>query len=166
VRFAATDVKTAGQRERLETFAVHLDAAVIDASAPNLYADAAAQARRDGAFLIADTAGMDPRDPPDEILLYASMGCAEILGCVSATSDAEDAGEIAGALSRFGAERLIIIALDLARRKGALAMLATSPVALAHATSSPYLAQGLDTLTPLMLARALLLPMDAQALEA
>ena len=103
VRFAATDLKTAGQRERLETFAVHLDAAVIDASTPKFYADAAAEARRDGAFLIADTAGMDPRDPSEEILLYAAMGCAESLGVVSATSDAEDAGEIAGALSRFGA---------------------------------------------------------------
>ncbi len=159
VRRAATDTKSAGQRERLETFAVHLGVAVIDASSIKLLADAAEAAKEDNALLIADTAGMDPRDPPEEILEFAQSGIAEIIGTVSASADAEDAGEIALALAKLGASRLIVTGLDLARRKGAAAALATSPLALAHATASPYLVEGLGTLTPPMLARSLLAPL-------
>jgi len=43
--------------------------------------------------------------------------------------------------------------------------LALSGLAMAHATSSPYLARGLDTLTPLGLAAALLAPIDDKPTE-
>jgi flagellar biosynthesis protein FlhF len=158
VRLAATDGKSAGQRERLETFAVHLSVPVSDASSLVLLSEAASQAKRDGAFLIADTAGIDPRDPPPEILDYVRAGIAETIGVVSATADAEEAGEIAAGLAKLGASRLIVTGLDLTRRKGAVAALVASPLALAHATASPYLGDGLESLTPPGLARALLTP--------
>jgi flagellar biosynthesis protein FlhF len=159
VRLAATDTKSAGQRERLETFAVHLGVPVIDASSIKLFSDAVEAAIKDNALLIADTAGMDPRDPPEEILEFAKSGIAEIIGTVSASADAEDAGEIAIALAKLGASRLVVTGLDIVRRKGAAASLATSPLALAHATASPYLVEGLGTLTPPTLARSLLAPL-------
>lgn len=159
VRLAATDTKSAGQRERLETFAVHLAVPVIDASSMKLFSDAVEAAIKDNALLIADTAGMDPRDAPQEIFEFAQSGIAEIIGTVSASADAEDAGEIALALAKLGASRLVVTGLDIARRKGAAAALATSPLALAHATASPYLVEGLGTLTPPTLARSLLAPL-------
>jgi flagellar biosynthesis protein FlhF len=166
VRVVATDVDSAGQRERLETFAAHLNVSMLAAPEPQLFAGAAAVARADGALFIADSAGFDPRNPSREILSFVAMESAEIVGVVSATMDAEDALEIAAGLKRLGAKRLIVTGLDLARRKGALARLAASGLAIAQVTASPYLAQGLDTLTPLQLARFLLGPIDGQASEA
>ena len=98
VRLVATDVDSAGQRERLETFAAHLDMSVIAAPTPNQFADAITAARRDGALLIADSAGFDPRHPSQESLAYAGLRGAEIVGVVSAGTDAEDACEMAAAL--------------------------------------------------------------------
>jgi flagellar biosynthesis protein FlhF len=166
VRLAAADLKNAGARERLETFAVHLDVPVIDASSPRLLSEAAADARDDGALLIVDTAGFDPRDPPHEILICSRMGCAETVGVVSAAIDAEEAGEIAAALTTLGVKRLTVTCIDLVRRKGSLAALAASGLAIAHATASPYLVEGLDSLTPPALARALLSPLDGRTSEA
>ena len=57
------------------------------------------------------------------------------------------------ALSLLGARRMIVTGLDSARRSGALLAPATQDVNLAHVTRSPYVAGGLDTLTPLSLAR-------------
>src|SRR6185436_11475817 len=95
VWLAATDVDSAGQRERLETFAGHLDVTVLATPSPTLLAEAIAEAREAGALLIADSAGIDPRRPTQEALGYAATAGIELLGVVSATTDAEDAGEIA-----------------------------------------------------------------------
>jgi flagellar biosynthesis protein FlhF len=160
VWLAATDVESAGQRERLETFAAHLDVDLLATPSPQLLADAVALAREAGALLIADSAGFDPRRPPQEFLGYASTADIELVGVVSATTDAEDAGEIASALAQLGAKRLIVTGLDLARRKGSLTQIACSGLGIAHVTRAPYLAQGLDTLTPLTLSRILLARVD------
>ena len=165
VWLAATDVDSAGQRERLETFAGHLDVNVLATPSPELLADAVADARDAGAFLIADTAGFDPRSPTQEFLELAGTAGIELVGVVSATTDAEDAGDIASSLAKLGAKRLAVTGLDLARRNGSLTQLACSGLAIAHVTRAPYLAQGLETLTPLTLSRILLAPVD-QVLEA
>jgi flagellar biosynthesis protein FlhF len=164
VRLAATDLSTAGQRERLETFAVHLDVPVIDASRPGLLVEAAAEARRENAFLVVDTSGFDPATPPHEIMLATRMGSAETIGVVSATMDAEEASDAAASLAKLGAKRLVISCFDLARRKGATATLACSGLPIAHVTASPYLVEGLDSLTPPALARALLCPLVGSTL--
>lgn len=158
VCLAATDAQSAGQRERLETFAVHLGIAVVDASSLPLFTEAAALARRRDMLLIADTAGIDARNPAPEILAYTQAGIAETIGVISALTDAEEADEIAAGLAKLGASRLAVTSLDLSRRKGAVAVLATTSLALAYATSSPYLVEGLESLTPPSLARALLAP--------
>jgi len=166
VRLAEADLESAGQRERLESFAVHLRVPAINISNPSLLSKAVEEARKDNALLIVDTAGFDPRDPPKEILLFMQLGCAEPVGVVSAAIDAEEATEIAAAFLRLGVKRLIVTGLDVARRKGALAALAASGLAIAHTTASPYLVQGLDSLTPPALARALLRPLDGPMPEA
>jgi flagellar biosynthesis protein FlhF len=157
VVLAATDTQTAGQMARLESFAACLDVPLVIASTPEILSDEAQEAGCADAFLIADCAGCDPRGPlPPELVRFLAVGRLEVVGVVSAACDAEEAGEIAAALAKLGATKLIVTGLDLARRKGALVALACSGLRLAQVTASPYLAQGLETLTPLALSRALL----------
>jgi flagellar biosynthesis protein FlhF len=80
----------------------------------------------------------------------------EALGVVSASGDAEETSEIVSALNLLGAQRLVITGLDLPRRFGALAAAACGGLGLAHITRSPFVAGGLETLTPLALARMLI----------
>lgn len=156
VLLAATDLETAGQVARLESFAACLNVPVVRVSVPGMLADAVQQAKASNALLIADTSGCDPREPlPPELMAFLSAGLMDLVGILSATGDAEEAGEIASALVKLGAARLIVTGLDLSRRKGSLVAIALSGAGIAHVTSSPYLADGLESLTPMALARML-----------
>jgi flagellar biosynthesis protein FlhF len=156
VALAATDLETAGQVARLESFATCLNVETLRISGPAMLADALQRANESKALLIADTGGCDPRDSlPQALMSCLSAGRMDLVGILSATGDAEEAGEIAAALVKLGATRLIVTGLDLSRRKGSLIAIALSGAAIAHVTSSPYLADGLETLTPMALARML-----------
>jgi flagellar biosynthesis protein FlhF len=157
VVLAATDTQTAGQLARLESLADGLDVPLVLATTPEMLSEEIQAAGYAGAYLIADCAGCDPRGPiaPDLVRLLG-VGRLQITGVVSATSDAEEAGDIADALGKLGATTLIVTGRDLARRKGALVALACSGLGPLQATASPYLADGFETLTPLSLSRALL----------
>lgn len=157
VVLAATDTQTAGQIARLEDFAACLDVPFVIAPTPEALSEETREASRAGALLIADCAGCDPRGPLSaDLVRFLAVGRLQIAGVVSAACDAEEAGEIAAALTKLGATKLIVTGLDLARRKGALVALACSGLGLVQVTASPYLADGLETLTPLALSRALL----------
>ncbi len=154
VLLAATDLETAGQVARLESFAACLNLQVVHVSSPGMVAEAVQHARNAGSFLIADSGGCDPREPlPNDLMGLLSGGTLDPVGVISAASDAEEAGETAAALVKLGATRVIVTGLDLARRKGALIAIALSGATIAQVTSSPYLADGLETLTPMALAR-------------
>jgi flagellar biosynthesis protein FlhF len=166
VRLAATDLESAGQVARLESFASALDVPFITAPTPARLSEAISNAEASGALLIADSAGFDPRGQlPSEILTFLSLGRVELTGVVSAAYDAEEASEIADALLRLGAVKLIATGLDLTRRKGALVTLACSGLELAQVTASPYLAGGLQRLTPIALARAILADADTGEIQ-
>ena len=100
-----------------------------------------------------------------DLVRFLAVGRLQIAGVVSAASDAEEAGDIADALAKLGATKLIVTGLDLARRKGALVALACSGLGLTQVTASPYLADGLETLTPLALSRALLAGIASGAVQ-
>jgi len=154
VVLAQTDVDTAGHWARLESFSAAIKARAVRAGTPNVLAEAIQQARASNGLLIADTAGWDPREPlPREVLPFLSMGTMEPVGVISAATDAEEAGEMAEALVKLGASRLIVTGLDLTRRRGSLLAIALSGATIAQVTGSPYLADGLETLTPMALAR-------------
>ncbi|MDE2134821.1 MAG: hypothetical protein KGJ49_09500 [Alphaproteobacteria bacterium] len=158
VTLIAADVAGAGAVARLNAFAEHLDAAIVTADSAFVLATTTGDAVAQGTLAIIDTAGFDPRQPKIAAV-YAALSkieSVEAVGVLSALSDAEEAAEIASALSRIGAERLIVTAVDLARRAGALAAAAmTSGVRLAYITRSPFVAGGLETLTALALSRLL-----------
>jgi flagellar biosynthesis protein FlhF len=154
----ATDVEGAGQLARLETLAAHLNVPVLLAPTIELFAQIEEKARDEGALVIADSAGFDPRG--EGSLDIPGTEEIEKIGVVSATCDAQDAAETAALLRDRGVRRVIVTGLDIARRKGAVVAFAMSGLALAQVTSSPYLADGLEPLSPLGLARKLLAPMD------
>jgi flagellar biosynthesis protein FlhF len=155
VRFVATDTTSAGALSRLETFAAHLDSAVVIAEDGLSFAHAVAAAAKDNAFLIADSRGFDPRDHEfwRDFLTFPEAASVEIVGVLSALSDAEESAEMAHALKELGAGRLIVTGLDTARRRGTVVALAAGILPVAHVSRSPFLAEGLEPLTSLSLAR-------------
>jgi flagellar biosynthesis protein FlhF len=158
VRLVAHDVTGAGAVARLKDFADHLDAQIVTAESAFALAAVVENAARDNALAIIDTAGFDPRQPKaaNAIAALAQIEPVEIIGVVSCLTDSEEAAEMAAALAKIGATRIILTAADMTRRFGALAAAAMTPnLAVGFVTRSPYVAGELDTLTPLALARLL-----------
>jgi flagellar biosynthesis protein FlhF len=158
VRLIAADAQGAGAVARLETFGNHLGAETVVADSADAIVKAIAKAAKDRYLAIVDTAGFDPRHSKLRTAFagVAAIDGIETAGVVSACGDAEEVGEITQALLQLGAKHLIVTCLDLARRLGAVTAAATRGLALAHVTRSPYVAGGLETLTPLSLARLLI----------
>jgi len=158
VRLIATDITGAGAIARLETFAQHIDVPIVVAESAEELSRAVAECAKENILAVIDTAGFDPRNGKarSAFAALAKIEHVEAIGVVSACSDAEEIADIAAALVSLGARRLIVTGLDISRRLGALAAAATQNAALAHVTRSPYVAGGLETLTPLSLARALI----------
>lgn len=159
VRLVAHDVTGAGAVARLKDFADHLDAQLVTAESAIALASVVDNSMREGVLAIIDTAGFDPRQPKaaNAFAALAQIEPVEILGVVSALTDSEEAAEIAAALNKLGASRIIVTAADMTRRMGALASAATNPnLAVAFVTRSPFVAGELETLTPLALARLLI----------
>jgi flagellar biosynthesis protein FlhF len=155
VKLIAADVAGAGAVARLEAFASHVGARFLVADSAEIAANAVVECALQKSFAIVDTAGFDPRNAKarNAFMALAQIPDLEALGIVSACGDSEETAEIVASLSLLGARRLIVTGLDLARRCGALLAASTRDLNLAHVTRSPYVAGGLDTLTPLSLSR-------------
>src|SRR5215469_6310241 len=156
VTLVAADTAGAGAVARLEAFADHLGVESVKAETAEAVAEAVAA--EGDTLTIVDTAGFDPRNPRARTAYaaLASLECAEAVGVLSATTDAEEASEIAAALVSLGVGRIIVTGLDVTRRFGALLASATQGASLAHVTRSPCVSGGLETLTPLSLSRMLI----------
>lgn len=158
VLLVSTDSEGAGALARLEAFADHLRLKVEIADNAQALAEIVAQCRRDNALAIVDTAGFDPRNAKARTAFQAlaMIDGVEALGIVSATADAEETQEVIAALNLLGTQRIAVTGLDLPRRFGTLTAAACSGQGIAHVTRSPFVAAGLETLTPLALARMLI----------
>lgn len=158
VRLVASDSAGAGAVARLETFAAHIGVTAVTADNAAAIEKFVADAAADGALAIVDTAGFDPRRAKSRTAFsaLARMNGVETIAVLSAAADAEETVELAGALATLGASRLIVTCVDLIRRCGALAAAASQNIAFAHASRSPFVAAGLETLSPLSLARLLI----------
>lgn len=165
VRLVATDTVGAGGLARLETFASHLDAPLFVTESGAEFSKLVASSKKEGALVIADRSGFDPRAHESwrDFLAFTEAPGLEVLGVLSALYDAEEAAEMALALKELGAERLIVTGLDGARRRGALMALAASGLPIAQTSRSPYLAEGLEPITSLALAREVAARAAAQA---
>lgn len=158
VKLIATDIHGAGAIARLETFANHIDVPFAISGNAEELAKLIADCANENILAIIDTAGFDPRNAKarNAFAALARIEHVEAIGVISATCDAEEAAEIAQSLVSFGAKRIVVTGLDISRKLGALLAAATQSAALAHVTRSAFVAGGLETLTPLSLARALI----------
>ena len=158
VRLIAADAAGAGAVARLETFANHLGVAVVVAESAENLGRLVAESVAENTLTIIDTAGFDPRNAKARTAFaaLARLESVEALGVISACGDAEEIGDTVRALLTLGARRLVVTCLDLSRRAGALLSAAAQGADLAHVTRSPFVAGGLETLTPLSLSRLLI----------
>jgi flagellar biosynthesis protein FlhF len=159
VLLIASDVAGAGAVARLKDFADHLEVELATADSAFVLASTTGKAVEQGTLAIIDTAGFDPRQPKFAAVFaaLAKIETVETIGVLSALTDGEEIAELAAALARLGATRLIVTGIDLARRAGALTSAALTPnIALAYVARTPFVAGGLDTITPLALARLLI----------
>jgi len=158
VKLIATDSEGAGAVARLEAFAEHLHAPIVIAENAEDLATAVAEAAKENILAVIDTAGFDPRNGKARTAFQAlaMIEGIEAIGVVSASGDAEEIQEICASLGLLGVQRLIVTETDLTRRLGALCAAACHGITLAHVTRSPFVAGGLESATPLSLARALM----------
>jgi flagellar biosynthesis protein FlhF len=167
VMLIGTDTVGAGALARLEAFAEHLGAESVTAATATSLAERIRDCIVAGTLPIVDTAGFDPRQHKSAIAMraVAAIENLETVGVVSATGDAEEAGEIAAGLADAGARRLIVTRADLSRRVGALictALCEKGP--FAGLTRSPFVAGGLEVPSALQLAR-LLIETDEESVQ-
>jgi flagellar biosynthesis protein FlhF len=158
IELIAGDVVGAGAVARLESFAKHVGARIVIAETAETLATAIGDSRTKDILSVIDTAGFDPRNAKSRTAYaaFARMEGVEAIGVVTAASDAEEIAEISAALVTLGVKRMVVTGLDLARRAGAVLAAAAQGADLAHVTRSPFVAGGLETLTPLSLARILI----------
>ena len=153
-----TDTERAGGYEQLQVFgkALRADALRIDTS--QRLKETLAGIRKDTLSVI-DTAGRNPFSPDDMAILRPFVQSAQADTCLvmAAGSDPLEAAEVARAFAEFGASRLIITRLDLARRLGSLLVAAEAGrLKLADASVTSSVVDGLNPLNPVAMARLLL----------
>lgn len=160
VRLISTDTSKAGGVEQLDHFAQLMKQTVSTAASPDELSVLinGKMAPSPQPLTIIDTQGVNPFDMEDLelILSYIKAANAEPVLVLPAGIDPIDAEDIAEVFSKLGAHRFIATRLDTARRYASI-ITAARPgrLALAATSSSPYVANGLETATPLGLARIL-----------
>lgn len=155
----AADGRRAGAVDQLAAFTRLLGLNLV--VAPDIPRLAKAIARRAPATpTLVDYAGTDPFSEPEGTELAAVIQAfdAEAVLVLPAGSDAEEAGEIAEAMSARGVKHLLPTRLDLARRLGAVISAAAAGLALGEGGIGPGAADGLVPLDPETLANWLLSP--------
>ncbi len=154
----STDAKRAGATEQLAAFTRLLGVPLLVASQQASLARALMQ-RTDGAPVLIDTAGADPREPAqaEEIRTLAAIAGANIVFVLPAGLDPAEAAEIAVAHAECGATSLIATRLDVAHRLGGIvaAAAAAARLALVEAGIGAGAADGLVPFTPSLLAARL-----------
>lgn len=154
VAVITTDMMRAGANEQLKSFTslmeIELQAARSTVELKKLIAENA-----DKDQILIDTAGINPFAPHDIALLAKLIACAPIepVLVMPAGGDIEDCADTARVFAGLGARRCVITRLDIARRMGGvLACAYYGGLALADASATAGVAEGLMPLTPRRLA--------------
>ena len=152
-----TDGKRAGATEQLAAFTRLLGVPLLVARHPASLARALLQ-RLEGAPVLIDTAGADPRDTSqsEELRGLAATAGAHVALVLPAGLDPAEAADLAVAHAECGATTLIATRLDLTHRLGGVvAAAAASRLPLAEAGIGSGAADGLVPFTPSLLAARL-----------
>lgn len=155
------DTKRSGGVAQLESFAALLKINVNVADGPAALRATVDQLTRQspGTTIVIDTPGANPFDEAEmgELIKLTKSVSAEPVLVFPAGLDPNDSAEIAKIFAQLGAKRMIATRLDTARRLGGLLLAAShAKLAFAHISQTPYVADGLEPLTSLKLARILL----------
>ena len=156
-----TDTQRSGGVAQLEAFAKLLKIAVHVADGPQALKDVVQRLTRQtpNAVVIIDTPGTNPFDETEmsELLKLTKSVAAEPVLIAPAGLDPHDTAEICKIFAQLGAKRLIATRIDAARRFGGLLLAAHhAGLAFAHMSQTPYVAEGLEPLTGLKLARLII----------
>jgi flagellar biosynthesis protein FlhF len=126
------------------------------------------QARAEGAVCLLDCPAAGPFDPADmrqTERFSLETGCEPIL-CLPGDGRPDDLTDLAAAFAAIGVRRAIATRLDLtARRAGVLAALSPDGLALAHLSTTPFIAGGLALAGAARMASIILEPFDAMDLR-
>lgn len=165
VRLISTDTVRAGAFAQLEAFAELLGQPLFRAETDKDLA-AALTAPDPADLILIDTPGTNPFAASEmtDLRHFIDVAPVDAVLVLRAGLDGEDAAETAQAFAALGARRLHATQLDVARRLGALLGAAQAGrLAFAEAGATPFVADGLNALTPVALARLLLRPTGAAA---
>lgn len=156
VQAVTCDTARAGGVEQLGAFTRVMDVPLVAAEGPIDLARAVAQA---GGRVVIDTAGANPFDPAAMRHLgdLVAAAAVEPVLVLPAGGDAREMAEAAAEFAALGANSMIVTRLDAARRIGGLLMaLEGTGLAIADASMTPFVGEGLHPLTAPLLARMLL----------
>src|SRR5262249_34945992 len=129
------------------------------ADTPAKLAAVVAKRRVPGAQIIIDTQGVNPFDENEMAALgaLAAGAKAEPVLVMAAGGAADEAADLAASFAQIGCRGLLTPRIDTARRLGGmLAAAGGNRLALAEVSASPMVADGLQALNALALARLLI----------
>jgi flagellar biosynthesis protein FlhF len=153
-----TDAERAGAVEQLEAFTKILKIELLQAPTVQSLKDALAACPSDAAIFI-DTAGINILKPEevDYLRNLISVSNADLTLVYAAGGNAEDAIDIGGTFRDLGAERLLVTRLDITKRFGSvLAVADAGKVKFSDVSITPHIANGLNPINPVSLARLFL----------
>ncbi len=157
-QMVTTDTRRAGGVEQLAAFTRLMELPLAVSGTPQELADTRAAMTGDRPVLI-DTPGTNPfhhGEKAELAELIAASGAEPVL-VLAAGGDVFEAAEIAEAFAGLGARRMIVTQIDLARRLGGMIMAAESArLAFSEISITPSVAQGLNRVSAVSLARILL----------
>lgn len=150
-----TDSVKAGGAQQLSHYAGLMEIEAKIADSPDAL-ESAVGAPRNSELTVIDSCGINPFDMREIETLVALLKAvdAEPVLVLPAGGDPLEMADIAGVFAQMGARRFIATRLDTARRHGGLLTAARGGnLALAAQCRSPYIAEHLETPTPVGLAR-------------
>lgn len=158
VTLITTDLSRAGAIAQIEAYGEKLRLAVKTADGPEDLAAALDATAPDHIALI-DTTGTNPYDLDDMTRLIGLAGAAPIdpVLVLDAGRDAVEAARLATEFRKVAPRRLLMTGLDLVHRLGAILTAADAcQAALCEFSATPVIANGLQSVNPVSLARLLL----------
>jgi flagellar biosynthesis protein FlhF len=153
-----TDVERAGGLEQLQAFTKLMDVELKVAKTPTALKEVLLETKGCDQVII-DTAGANPFDSESIKNLARLIGSNDIdpVLVLPASTNAEEAGEIAQIFSNLGAQRLLPTRVDVARRLGSLLTAAyQGGLAFTEVSATARVADGLSQLTSKRLTQLLM----------
>jgi len=156
VHLISTDTVKAAGIQQLDHFAQLMKQTVSTADTPGELAAVINSRKNHNCLTIIDSPGTNAFDMHEleELLKFIQKVDAEPVLVMPAGLDPLDAQEIAGVFAKMGCQRFIATRLDAARRYAGIVMAARPGfLSLAAISRSPFVADGLETATPIAFSR-------------